>query len=335
MKPIIVAILCILCILCICQFVNYDRLTNLISINQKNNTSAAVYKFDELYNDNIHRHEAIKHNKSKLDNIPIESDYENIDISMVSDSYNICYIRKFPWSHPTDSTIKMANIKDNLTILDMGAGTGMVAIYICNKFPNITIDCIVNSQNLFNIIKTNIKTYNLSTRIHVYKQDFNNLNNKIRSDKHISDILLNKTYDRILFLESIGYAHNRRELINICYNMLNSGGQLFIKTPSFSKNIPIHIAKNLMNIWNYNSSTLDSLLNDVKSTGSDDIKYNSFKLYNNLLNINHSDVINGIKFCVKNKVNLIRHTHIYLLYINCDFVLITRNEDNSDIIANT
>jgi len=315
---IICSIISIVIIVCVIgRFINYSVLSNLTPYtlplhDNKDN------KYDKLYYEHI--------NRFKLDNIKsMESDYENIDISMVGDSYNICYMREFPWSHPTDATIKMANIiKSDLpyTILDMGAGTGMIAIYICNKFPNITIDCVVNSQNLFDIIETNIKTHNLSARIHVYKQDFNNLNNKI----------LNKKYDRILFIESIGYAHNRRELINTCYNMLNQGGKLFIKTPSFSNNIPIHTAKNLMNIWNYNSSTLDSLLNDAKSTGSDDIKYNSFKLYNNLLNINPSDVINGIKFCIKNKINLIRHTYLYLVYINCDFILITRTADISDII---
>ena len=58
MRTINIVILCILCILCILfiyRFINYNRITNLISltphnIDSTNNTSAAVYKFDELYN---------------------------------------------------------------------------------------------------------------------------------------------------------------------------------------------------------------------------------------------------------------------------------------------
>lgn len=328
MVPIIIAILCILLILCIYRFVNYNRVTNLISltphtIDSSNNTSAAVYKFDELYNNAIRRY--------NIGDIPMESDYENKDISMVADSYNICYIREFPWSHPTDATIKLANIKDNLTILDMGAGTGMVAIYICKRFPNVKIDCIVNTLNLFNTIKTNIDKYNMGNRISVYMKDFNTilLEHSVtahRGNTLLQDKLPNSRYDRILFLESIGYAHNRQELIHKCYNMLNPNGQLFIKTPSFNKNLSINKAKELIKIWNYNFSTFESLLNDAKSTGSNNIKCKSFKLFNNLSFINPNDIINGVNFCLKNNIKLIRHEYKYLLHDSCDIVLITHTK---------
>jgi precorrin-6B methylase 2 len=246
-----------------------------------------------------------------IGDIPIESDYENKDISMVADSYNICYMREFPWSHPTDATIKLANIKDNLTILDMGAGTGMVAIYICKRFPNVKIDCIINSKRLFDMIKLNIDKHNMHNQISVYRTDFN------------TDELPNRKYDRILFLESIGYATERQGLIQKCYNMLNPNGQIFIKTPSFNNNLSVDNAKELIQIWNYNFSTLDSLLNDAKSTGSNNIKYNSFKLFNNFSFINPNDIINGANYCIKNKINLIRHAYLYALFINCDIITIT------------
>ena len=371
MVPIIIAILCILLILCIYRFVNYNRVTNLISltphtIDSSNNTSADVYKFDELYDNAVRRY--------NIGDIPMESDYENKDISMVADSYNICYIREFPWSHPTDATIKLANIKDNLTILDMGAGTGMVAIYICKRFPNVKIDCIVNTLNLFNTIKTNIDKYNMGNRISVYMKDFNTILPERSVTAHREDILPersvsahhedilqdgrrngsahrgntllpdgrrngsahreyiqadelpNSRYDRILFLESIGYAHNRQELIHKCYNMLNPNGQLFIKTPSFNKNLSINKAKELIKIWNYNFSTFESLLNDAKSTGSNNIKCKSFKLFNNLSFINPNDIINGVNFCLKNNIKLIRHEYKYLLHDSCDIVLITHTK---------
>ena len=342
MVPIIIAILCILLILCIYRFVNYNRVTNLISltphtIDSSNNTSAAIYKFDELYDNAVRRY--------NIGDIPMESDYENKDISMVADSYNICYIREFPWSHPTDATIKLANIKDNLTILDMGAGTGMVAIYICKRFPNVKIDCIVNTSNLFNTIKTNIDKYNMGNRISVYMKDFNTIlpdrsvtahrgdilpdgrrNGSAHREYIQADELPNSRYDRILFLESIGYAHNRQELIHKCYNMLNPNGQLFIKTPSFNKNLSINKAKELIKIWNYNFSTFESLLNDAKSTGSNNIKCKSFKLFNNLSFINPNDIINGVNFCVKNNIKLIRHEYKYLLHDSCDIVLITHTK---------
>jgi hypothetical protein len=105
--------------------------------------------------------------------------------------------------------------------------------------------------------------------------------------------------------------------------MLNPSGQLFIKTPSFNNNLSVDKAKDLIQIWNYNFSTFDSLLNDAKSTGSTNIKYNSFKLFNNFSSINPADVINGIRLCLKNKIKLIRYEYKYLLFDNCDIILIT------------
>ena len=334
MKTILIVILCVLCILCIYRFINYNRITNLIPLTPQTthssyNTSANVYKFDELYNTALREQSVVV---KSIEDIPMESDYENKDISMVADSYNICYMREFPWSHPTDATIKLANIKDNLTILDMGAGTGMVAIYICKRFPNVKIDCIVNTLTLFNMIKTNIDKYNMSDRISAYMKDFNTIilersnGSAHRGDTILPDELPNSKYDRILFLESIGYAHNRQELIHKCYNMLNLNGQLFIKTPSFNKNLSVDKAKEFIQIWNYNFSTFESLLNDAKSTGSNNIKYNSFKLFNNFSFINPNDIINGANFCAKNKINLVRHAYLYSFYINCDIVLIKYTE---------
>jgi 2-polyprenyl-3-methyl-5-hydroxy-6-metoxy-1,4-benzoquinol methylase len=302
----IVTISILICIILVSRFINYNILTNLTAVP---NINQFTNIYDNLYNDHIKSYKSIDYVKY------IEQDYENKDISMVADSYNIGYMREFPWSHPTDVTIKLANLNTSaISVLDLGAGTGMVAIYICTRLPNIIIDCVVNSKNLFNIIESNIKTHNMGLRIKVCKQDFNT---------HDFD-KLDKKYDRILSLESIGYAHNRHDLINKCYNMLNPGGLIFIKTPSFASNMPANIAQEFINIWDYNFSTLGSLLNDAKSTGSTDIKYKSFKLYHNFLNINPSDIVNGIKYCVKNKINLIRHAYIYSFHINYDLVSINK-----------
>ena len=108
--------------------------------------------------------------------------------------------------------------------------------------------------------------------------------------------------------------------------MLNPNGQLFIKTPSFNKNLSINKAKELIKIWNYNFSTFESLLNDAKSTGSNNIKCKSFKLFNNLSFINPNDIINGVNFCLKNNIKLIRHEYKYLLHDSCDIVLITHTK---------
>lgn len=245
-------------------------------------------------------------------NNTIESDYSKINLSMV-DSYNICYLREYLHSDPTDATIQLAEISDNMKILDMGAGTGMVAIYICKKFKNIQIDCVINTKNLYDKIIENITKNKLVDRIKVYLMDFN---------KEIP----NNNYDRILFLESIGYAHNRLELLNNSVKLLKENGKLFIKTPSIDNCIPDKYYKDiskLFNKWKCNFSSTNSLINDVKQIPNTNSKYISFKLcYSNIF-YNFTDIIKIILFCIINKINVIEDMFIGY-YINEDFVLIEK-----------
>lgn len=62
--------------------------------------------------------------------------------------------------------------------------------------------------------------------------------------------------------------------------------------------------------------------NQLDQITSNNIKCKSFKLFNNLSFINLNDIINGVNFCLKNNIKLIRHEYKYLLHDSCDIVLI-------------
>jgi precorrin-6B methylase 2 len=301
MENIILILLISFCLYLIGRKYLYNKLLQYKTTNSFNNMKESDYIIDNMFNININN---------------IEANYSKKDISMVADSYNICYLREHLFSHPTDATIKLAEIDNNYKILDMGAGTGMVAIYMCKKFKNINIDCVVNTQHLYDIITNNINKNKLTERIKVYLMDFN------------KEIPKNKNYyDRILFLESIGYSTNRFKLLNDCVELLNTGGKIFIKTPSFDNSIPIKYynkVNEIINRWSYNFSTINSLINDVNKLSNTESKYISFKLNNCIMFHNIDDIIKGFVYCYKNKINLIQDTFIGLTYVNEDFVLITK-----------
>lgn len=266
----------------ILRYIDYNSLTYL---NANEYNKPLNRDFDLYYQ---------SRDKSKY----IESDYENKDFSFI-DSYNIGYIREFPWSNPIDAIIKLANIQDGYNILDAGCGTGMVSIYLCTKLPNITCKLIVNSKNLFTIATNNIKKHNMTNRISIFFMDFDN----------IALPVSNMKFDLILFLETIDYSMDRNKLLKNIKPLLKPTGHIFIKTPSFINNLVINnIHKKIIDIWQYNFSTSSSLLYDLKNNNYTDVKYLTAAIYKSILHINLSDLINLCKFVVINKINLYDNT---------------------------
>jgi len=305
MEKIIILIIIIFVYLII-RKITYNRLIQYKSVDSFNSNVKINYEIDNIFNN-------IETDGCKIGTI--ESDYSKIDLSML-DSYNVCYLREYIYSNPTDSTIQLAEISDNMKILDMGAGTGKVAIYMCQKFKNIHIDCVINTKNLYDVIIKNVKKHELTDRINVYLMDFNE---EIPNNKNY--------YDRILFLETIGYSRNRLKLLNDSVKLLKTNGKLFIKTPSFDNCVPSQYNEEIndtIKTWCYNFSTINSLINDVKKIPNTNSKYISFKLHYCLLFNNLDDIKKALIFCFVNKINLFKYMLFGIFYANEDFVLIEK-----------
>lgn len=108
---------------------------------------------------------------------------------------------------PHDSFVEIADYlykylekKDNISILDLGSGTGRTVINISERLEkftnNIQVDCVEVSQNMINEFKK--KTFNIRN-IHMHKFDLNS---------SIKRMELFETYDLIIILSVLQYLNN-------------------------------------------------------------------------------------------------------------------------------
>jgi ubiquinone/menaquinone biosynthesis C-methylase UbiE len=273
-------------------------------------------EYDEFYR------EYINNKKEGKSSIEIEADYNNLNLDSVDDSFNVCYLRKYLNSKPSDSTIELADLSDNQYILDCGCGTGKVAIYLCKKLKNVKIDCIVNSIELYKKCVENIKNEKLENEIKVFLMDFDNLEEPIKNNK----------YDRILFLESVDYSLDREKLIKNMYEILKDEGKLFIKTPCFKNKMNKDnkdLYKKLIQIWNYNFSCISSLIDDFKKSEFKDVKYISLNPVLCSIFLNPIDLYNLYCFIKDNKIKNKENLSALLLCIyEYNLLLATKNKSN-------
>lgn len=273
---------------------------------KKNNSDNNLYNFDfdTMYN------EELKNNSSKL-----LTDYNNVNIESFINGYTSCIVRKYIWSNINDVNIELSNIIDGYHILDAGCGTGYPAIYLCKKFPNLKITCIVNVEKLYITAYNNIKNENLLNRINIYLMDFDNL----------LEPVINQKFDRILFIQSIGYSIDRKKLLNKCYKLLKDNGKIFISTINFNDNInknEYDIINNIIKSWKYNFSTLHCIINDLKNENFRKIKYVTVdQKITNYFFLNLEDIYYIYNFNKKNNINIL-DTNFYFTPFNINNLII-------------
>lgn len=64
-----------------------------------------------------------------------------------------------------------ADSKANLRILDIGSGSGAIAIALAKHLPNVNIDALEYSEEAVKILKKNINFHNLSDKISIINED--------------------------------------------------------------------------------------------------------------------------------------------------------------------
>ena len=274
--------------------IRYSAYQYLTRYKQANNFITPNYDFDLTYHETL----------AEPSNDDLFYNYENVNIEPFTDAYNVIIIRKYLWSHNTDSTIELSGMVDGYSVLDMGCGTGNIAIHMAKMFPQLSIHCIVNSKKLYQCVDSKIISNKLQNQIKVYLMDFDNLTEPITGLK----------FDRILFLESIGYSINRRKLLENCRKLLKTDGKLFIRTPTFCDvATPQDYQHNnyLIKTWKYNFSTLNCIINDLYREKYIQIQYIAFnKMLCNFF-INPSDIYNTYQFNKINNLDLI-NLDVYL-----------------------
>jgi ubiquinone/menaquinone biosynthesis C-methylase UbiE len=180
--------------------------------------------------------------------------------------------RLHPFSHPNDFDINLAEIKNNMTILDCGCGLIETDIRLLEKYPNLNIHVVTNTNKKNKIIINNkIKNLQYEKKIKPHFIDYKDL--LIRFDEI--------KFDRILFIESLSYSKNIQKILQDCYKILNSDGKVYIRMITAPKTKSHYINKNIIDIEEKIQSNLvyhDNMLYFLQQSGFKNIKFSSIPL---------------------------------------------------------
>jgi len=114
-----------------------------------------------------------------------------------------------------DNIIKYAQIEDENSVLECGCGSGYFFKRLIQKKPNIKYKGIDLSANQI----VNAKKLNSKHSRRFKQSNWNNIE------------YVDESFDRVIFLETIGYANDIDKLLSECWRVLKPGGVLFSKHP--------------------------------------------------------------------------------------------------------
>ena len=169
----------------------------------------------------------------KYDYVPqhhIEINTKNTEIQHqpfnYSDVYEYGIYRSHPFKHVNDLDLNLAELSNNMTILDAGCGILGPALYFNDKLSNLKIHALTNATGKYKSeIVNKIKSKKLTKKIVPYFKDFNQINTTFKKS----------TFDRILFIESIGYSDDIINLLSTSKNKLKKNGKIYIRTLTIPK----------------------------------------------------------------------------------------------------
>jgi 2-polyprenyl-3-methyl-5-hydroxy-6-metoxy-1,4-benzoquinol methylase len=230
----------------------------------------------------------------------IEGDYEHKQISYFP-SYNIGCLRRFPWCNGHIAHVRLAKLGANMHVLDLGCGVGNFAVYACLQFMGIHVTCVTNSQKLCEEVRSNALSAGVSDRVSVLCEDFDTWTPP------------EKTFDRVVSLEALGYSTNRPVLLRKLYDSLVEGGVIYIKTPTFRNPVrPNGVtwgqAAQLIGIWQYDFSTPRTILCDMTTTGFSSCESSSYSLVRNCIFANPIDIWAVLRFYFANGLRFRDHS---------------------------
>jgi SAM-dependent methyltransferase len=229
--------------------------------------------------------------------------YENIEVTKdterqhepynYSDVYEYGIFKTHPFKHPNDMDYYLAELRNGMVILDAGCGLLGASLYFANNLPKSKIHVISNGGTKYqNEITKKIKKNHMKDKIIPHFNDYHNMNK----------IFKNKKFDRIIFIESIGYSNNILNLLEKSKNLLKIGGKIYIRTiimPNtsnlFLRNQYSKIQQHLNGYIHYH----ENMIYFLQKSGFYNIKYTSVPL------IFSENMNNPIFMLTMNKLGLI------------------------------
>lgn len=215
----------------------------------------------------------------KYDYIPqnhINISTKNIEIQHepynYSDIFEYGIYKSHPFKHANDLDFHLAELKNNMTILDAGCGLLGPALYFTDQLHNLKIYALTNANGKYrNKLQNKIKEKKLNKRIIPYFKDFNQIDNTFKP----------ATFDRILFIESINYSNDIINLLLSAKNKLKSTGKLYIRTLVIPKTKNQFLLKTYDKIQRKLDMKLyyhQNILHFLQKCGYHSIKYTSIPL---------------------------------------------------------
>lgn len=110
-----------------------------------------------------------------------------------------------------------AGLRDGDRVLDAGCGVAGPATIIAHHFPAVVVDCVTNSYRQAAIARRRIVEVGLEDRVRVHLADYQIL--PFRSAR----------FDKVLFLESTGYATDLVATYREAHRVLEPGGSVYVK----------------------------------------------------------------------------------------------------------
>ncbi|MBS2036204.1 methyltransferase domain-containing protein [bacterium] len=112
---------------------------------------------------------------------------------------------------------RRARIDCGMRILDAGCGVAGPALDLAQAYPGIQIDGLNLCQNQLRRAAADLAAAGMDQRIRLHLGDFHHLPFE------------KACFQRVLFLETSGYAHDRHQVFSEAFRVLCPGGMLYIK----------------------------------------------------------------------------------------------------------
>jgi ubiquinone/menaquinone biosynthesis C-methylase UbiE len=137
-----------------------------------------------------------------------------------------------------DLVVEQSHVKSNIAILDIGCGTGLLALKFLKK-SDCHITAIDSSQEMLDIIEKKVKRFELNEKILCQHED-------------LEDIEFDEgTFDIITSTFSLHHIKGKYTMIEKIFRMLKPGGRLIIGEIDLDTTGDVRDPKRLMRIMEY------------------------------------------------------------------------------------